>query len=172
MGLFSKKAPKKNALSDGPKTNEEKRNELLQKDPAAYVAISFFTLADLFAKENGAFTSPTGRIDFWAFLHWFSWDILEEADPGNEVIGCFCDYLQAVRSYTESDLEAAIDYLCEVGADLCTLYISPADTPLMIICGEAIQRLYGRRDPILSLSFAQYLARSAQIVCEAFPKNK
>lgn len=172
MGLFSKKAPKKKALSDNPKTNEEKRNELLQKDPATYVAISFFTLADLFAKENGAFTSPTGRIDFWAFLHWFSWDIFSEADPDNDVVAGFCAYLKAMRSYSEENVLAAVDYLADSENELDRLYRSPADTPMRFLCSEAIHRLYGRIDPILSLSFSQYLARSAQIVCEAFPNNK
>lgn len=167
MGLFSKKTSK-----NKPKADEEKRNELLQKDPALYVAISFFTLEELFVKENGTFTSPTGIIDFWAFLHWFSWDIFKEVDPWNDVVGGFRAYLKAMRSYSETEADAAVEYLADSEDELDRLYRSPADTPMMFICSEAIHRLYGRIDPILSLSFAQYLTRSVQIVCEAFPKNK
>lgn len=168
MSLFSK-----NTSTNKPKAEEEKRNELLQKDPALYVAISFFTLEELFVKENGTFTSPTGRIDFWAFLHWFSWDIFKEADPWNDVVGGFRAYLKAMRSYSETEADAAVEYLADSEDELDRkFYPLSSGTELMILCGHAIETLYNRKDALLAFEFSQYLTRSVQIVCKAFPKNK
>lgn len=163
MGLFSKiKA----------KHKEDKKAFLKQEYPAVYVNMCFFELADRFAKENGAFTSPTGRIDFWTYLYWYSRDIIAESVPDDYFAACFCTHLDMNESYLKKDTLAALEYMHDSEDELDRLYRSPAETPMMFICSEAINKLYGRLDPFLSLSFAQYLARSMQIACEAFPKNK
>lgn len=164
MGLFSKiKA----------KHKEEKKAYLKQEYPAVYVNMCFLDLADLFAEKNGAFSGPMGRIDFWTYLYWFSRDIINEAVSNDYFVACFCTHLDTNESHPREKVLSALEHMRAEEKHLDDTFESPASgDELMVFCGHAIETLYNQKSATLAIEFAQYLARSAQIVCEAFPKNK
>ena len=164
MGLFSKiKA----------KHKEDKKQFLKQEYPAVYVNACFFELADLFAEKNGSFCGPMGRIDFWTYLYWYSRDVINEAVTNDYFVTCFCAHLDVNESHPQEEVVAALEHMRAEEKHLDETFGLPASgDELMVFCGHAIETLYNQKSATLAIEFAQYLARSAQIVCEAFPNNK